>query len=43
MAYQSQYDNKLAVKLCQQLQIRYHAFDWEPALIFGPVVMEYKR
>ena len=43
MAYLSQYDNKLAVNTENNYKIRYYTFDWEPAMILEPVIMEYKR
>ena len=43
MAYSSQYDSKLEVNTDNNYKIRCHTFDWEPAMILEPVIMEYKR
>ena len=43
MAYHGKFDHNLAVKHWQQLQIRCHTFEGEPAIILEPVIMEYKR
>ena len=43
MEYPSQYDNKLEVNTDNNFKIRCHNFDWESAMLFEPVIMEYKR
>ena len=43
MANHSKYDNKFEVKHWQQLQNIGNNFDWEPAMILEPVIVEYKR